>query len=353
VNPAFRSFLAIDVQERVEVFIVTAQRLGVQPFLVEKDFWVCVVLDILFHGRPADHPNLLFKGGTSLSKGFGLIQRFSEDIDIVVYRGDLGFSGERDPLDPALPLGSKERRRLRDQLKESCQRYFAEDLRPILVKALLGLGASAKVLLDPTDPDLQTLLVEYPSLFPDSSTGYVTPRVKIEGGARSALVPATRCRITPYIAEALNATSWQLDVQDVVTIEPARTYLEKVLILHGNYWGVLDGRRQALDPNRISRHYYDVAVISESPVGLAAHKEQTLLKAVREHNLLTFNQPWKRFESAVPGSLHLVPPPSYFDALKNDYLAMQGMLFGVAPPFEWVMDRLKTVEAILNPGGLT
>jgi hypothetical protein len=86
---------------------------------------------------------------------------------------------------------------------------------------------------------------------------------------------------------------------------------------------------------------------------LAAHKEQTLLKAVREHNLLTFNQPWKRFESAVPGSLHLVPPPSYFDALRTDYLAMQGMLFGVAPSFDWVIDRLKAVEVILNPGGLT
>jgi hypothetical protein len=94
-------------------------------------------------------------------------------------------------------------------------------------------------------------------------------------------------------------------------------------------------------------------LISESPVGLAAHNEQTLLKAVREHNLLTFNQPWKRFELAVPGSLHLVPPLTYFDALKNDYLAMQGMLFGVAPPFDWVIDHLEAVEEILNPGGLT
>ena len=93
----FKSFLALPAYGRLDVFEGTATRLNTLPTYVEKDFWVCLVLKALFNHRVKGHPNLLFKGGTSLSKAFGLIDRFSEDIDIVVFRDGLGFAGERNP----------------------------------------------------------------------------------------------------------------------------------------------------------------------------------------------------------------------------------------------------------------
>ena len=92
---AFASLLALSEQDRRDAFAAAARRLDTVPGYVEKDFWVCLVLDLLFNRLPAGHPKLLFKGGTSLSKAFGLIRRFSEDIDLVVHRDDLG-RGSRD-----------------------------------------------------------------------------------------------------------------------------------------------------------------------------------------------------------------------------------------------------------------
>ena len=91
------TFLALPDQDRRDIFEAAARRLDTLPGYVEKDFWVCLVLDLLYHGVPQEHPKLLFKGGTSLSKAFGLIDRFSEDIDLVVHRSGLGFEGQRDP----------------------------------------------------------------------------------------------------------------------------------------------------------------------------------------------------------------------------------------------------------------
>ncbi len=94
---AFESFLTLPEQDKRDVFEAAASRLDTLPSYVEKDFWVCFVLDVFYNRLPVGHPRLLFKGGTSLSKAFGLIRRFSEDIDLVVFRDDLGFKGDRDP----------------------------------------------------------------------------------------------------------------------------------------------------------------------------------------------------------------------------------------------------------------
>ena len=91
------SFLTLPEQDRRDVFEAAASRLDTLPGYVEKDFWVCLVLDALYNRLPDGHPRLIFKGGTSLSKAFGLIKRFSEDIDLVVYRDDLGFEGGARP----------------------------------------------------------------------------------------------------------------------------------------------------------------------------------------------------------------------------------------------------------------
>lgn len=122
----FEQFLSLSEQERKDVFDKAARRLNTLPAYIEKDFWVCFVLDILFNRLPEGHHQLLFKGGTSLSKALYLIQRFSEDVDIVVYRDDLGFADERDPTVSGSDLSNKKRKALFEELKKHAAIISAE-----------------------------------------------------------------------------------------------------------------------------------------------------------------------------------------------------------------------------------
>src|SRR6266498_3831120 len=125
MNAAFSTVIAASDDERRDLFLTTAQRLGTAVQNVEKDFWVCWALDALFNGLAEDSPRLLFKGGTSLSKSFGLIDRFSEDIDITVFRNDLGEAASVEELEA---LSGKKRRAKLDAIKAACQAFIAGPL---------------------------------------------------------------------------------------------------------------------------------------------------------------------------------------------------------------------------------
>ena len=342
---AFASFLALPDRDRRDVFAAAANRLDTVPGYVEKDFWVCLVVDALFNRLPAGHPKLLFKGGTSLSKAFGLIRRFSEDIDLVVHRDALGFAGERDPT-TAASLSNKRRSALFDELAEACGAYVLGDLKAALTGLIGGLTEGCAIGSDPDDAGGQTLLVAYPTLYPGGDASYVPPRVKIEAGARSALEPGVIRGVSPYVAGEM--PDWPFDVGNVETLAPERTFWEKLLILHGLHCGYRDGGRLPADKDRISRHYYDAAVIAATATGESALTETALLDAVRTHNLVAFRQAWKRFEEAVPGSLRLVPQPELHVAVERDYRAMRDMILGEAPAFRWIVERLRHAEAEAN-----
>ena len=341
----FESFLALPEQDRRDVFEAAAARLDTLPGYVEKDFWVCLVLDALFNRRPEGHPRLLFKGGTSLSKAFGLIERFSEDIDLVVFRDGLGFEGERDPT-LAGGLSNNKRDALFKDLGAACRGYIRGALRTALASQIDKLATDCRVVPDESQVDGQTLFIEYPTLFPSGEVTYVAPRVKIEAGAKSALGPSRECTVTPYISNEL--PGWSFTSRGLRVIAPERTYWEKLLILHGAHCGYRDTGRLPVDKDRISRHYYDVAVITASEVGQSALVDTDLLGAVRNHNLIAFRQAWKRFEEAVPGSMRLVPQAGLRAVIERDYRAMQGMILGDGPDFLWVMDQLRHAEAATN-----
>lgn len=343
MNEDYARFLALPDRDRRDVFEAAADRLDTLPSYAEKDFWVCFVLDALYNRLPDGHPKLLFKGGTALSKAFGLIRRFSEDIDLVVYREGLGFDSDRDPTNPD-GLSNKKRKALFEELREACGNYIRGDL-----AAALGpvLDERCRIVLDDEDGDQQTLLIEYPTLYPSADIAYVQPRVKLEAGARSAIDPNTLARVTPYIGEEL-ADGWSFDVANLNVIAPSRTYLEKLLILHGACCGYRDTARLPADKDRISRHYYDVAMITGTETGDAALTDEALLTAVREHNLIAFRQAWKKFDEAVPGSIQIVPPDPLRAVVDEDYKAMQGMMLGAAPEFDWVISQLRVAEDRIN-----
>ncbi|MCP4936793.1 MAG: nucleotidyl transferase AbiEii/AbiGii toxin family protein, partial [bacterium] len=146
--------------ERADLFLTTAQRLGAPLINVEKDFWVCWTLNALYHRLPKNGPRLLFKGGTSLSKAYGLISRFSEDIDVTVFRDDLGH-----PTSPAelAALSNKKRKAALDAIAEDCRSYITTDMLTSVSKFLLeDTKGEGRVEIDETDPSGQTLLVWYP-----------------------------------------------------------------------------------------------------------------------------------------------------------------------------------------------
>ena len=342
---SYESFLALPERDRRDVFEAAAIRIDTLPSYVEKDFWVSLVLEVLYNQLPLDHPRLLFKGGTSLSKAFGLIQRFSEDIDLVVNRDDLGFAGADDPT-IAGNLSNRARNDLFGKLRESCSSYILGDLTNELTSSIDRIVEGCRVVPDESDADGQTLLIENPSQYPSSVGDYVAPRVKVEAGARSGLEPTLDCTVTPILADEL--PNWSFEVGNIRVIAPERTYWEKLLILHGLHCGYRDEQRLPTDRDRVSRHYYDVAMITATETGRSALTNIELLDAVRNHNLIAFRQAWKRFEEAVPGSLRLVPQADLSKVIESDYRAMEGMILGEAPTFEWVMEQIQHAEATIN-----
>src|SRR6266404_9518471 len=123
--PGFATVLAASANDRRDLFVGAGNRLGTVQQNIEKDFWVCWTLDALFNGLAAGGPRLLFKGGTSLSKAFGLISRFSEDIDITVFRDDLGQPADVAELDA---LSGKKRRARLEAIRNACQAYITGPL---------------------------------------------------------------------------------------------------------------------------------------------------------------------------------------------------------------------------------
>lgn len=348
MNEAYRRITTANDRERQELFASTARRVGITEQSVEKDLWVCWTLDALFHGRREDAPRLLFKGGTSLSKAFGLISRFSEDIDITVFRQDLGEPVSVEDLEQ---LSGKKRNAKLDEIRAVCQQYLREELRPELETLLFqAMGdnrdARAGVSLDDGDPDSQTLLVRYPTaLAPDA---YVRSDVRIECGAKSALDPHSNTTIRPYVADDL--TDLDLKVTDVVTIEPTRTFWDKVVIVHG-LRGWFDNRGELRqEGQRISRHYYDLHVMTRTDTGERALADLELGAECVRHARIFFNRPPFNLDTAAPGRFALTPVDGMRDALRRDYEAMANMIIGPAPAFDDVIASITALERRLNEG---
>ena len=343
---AYKQIGTAPARDRLDLFLAVANRLGAPVNHVEKDFWVCWTLNALYCERPSDGPRLLFKGGTSLSKAYGLIQRFSEDIDITVFRDDLDEPASVEELET---LSGKKRRARLDAIRDACRAYVTGPLRRFLNEQLTdatdGIG---RIEIDGADPDGQTLLVWYPEIEPRDET-YVQPAVRIESGAKSALDPHRTVSIRPYIAE--DTVGLDLTVHGVTTIDAARTFWDKVVIAHGlRRWherrGVLRQEGQ-----RVSRHYYDLQCLLRSEVGKPALANRALGADCVQHARMFFDRPDYDLASAAPGTFALTPTGVMVDALSRDYANTIFMIFGKAPAFEEILTSIDQIERVLNNPG--
>ena len=341
INQYFSAFLSLPDDERRTVYETAAENLQhTRDTYIEKDLWICHVLDALFNTETSGRPRLLFKGGTSLSKVYNVIQRFSEDVDITVFREDLGFTGDNDPANPELT--NNQRRKLVDALVGKTAEFIQEEL----TEALRAGLHDCRVRADPEDAEGMTLLVEYDSLYENTPESYVQPRIKIEGGARSALEPHSPQAVSPYIQTQLK--DFNLSVPGITTIAAERTFLDKLLILHGWYCGYRDKGRLPREGQRLSRHYYDVARMATTAIAENAINNMALFTNVISHAQLLYRRGWMKLGEIETDGIRLVPQNELYARLETDYNNMQQMIFGDIPSFASLIENIRTLETRLN-----
>lgn len=314
----------------------------IPAFIVEKDFWVCWLLGRIF-AAPTLGTDCVFKGGTSLSKVFGAIDRFSEDIDLGLSPALLGW--KESDLDDA-PSSSQRRKRmarLEADCAEAVHMRFLPELEAVVAASLGSRPKSGTWLQFEMDAASHSplILFAYPQAVPPGS--YIAPLVKIEFGSLTDQRPTGTHWIAPLMAR-LAPDAFADFRSEVVALEIERTFWEKATILHAEF------HRPAAQPirDRFSRHYSDFSALWNLPGGRAAATQLDLLERVRLHKSRYFGSAWAKYDTARPGTLRLAPPEGRIGELRRDYSAMELMFLSPPPAFEEVLAVLHEAERVLN-----
>jgi len=313
--------------ERKAIFLEAASIKKISAAMIEKDFWVCWTLNRLFSNSELQKI-FCFKGGTSLSKVFGVIERFSEDIDLILDWNTI--TNGKDIIQPSKNKQNKKN----EEINEAAQEYISTTLKD---KVSSLVGDICSVSLDEFDKN--SLQIEFPKGISDS---YLLPHIKLEIGPLAAWTPNKKHPIKPYI----NNINENIKIADIIvpTIIIERTFWEKVTILHKEHFRT-EGKA---NPKRYSRHYYDLYKIGNSDFLTSSLKKIDLLKEVVDFKKIFYPNAWAQYDLAVSGTLELLPTEENIKYLKNDYEKMKGMIFGEYPSWEDILVYLKDLERILN-----
>ena len=326
-------FLELDTPGRREVFERAARELGRSPLVLEKDLWVCWCLERVFESDLKQR--VVFKGGTSLSKVYRVIDRFSEDIDLTVSKLDLGFSESDHDLSK-----TKLKQKL-EEVSRTLSRLLEKDYLPLF---LYEPEVSARI----SEKDRNTILVHYPSVYLSDSAPYIEQLVRLEFGARNPTEPSERHDIMFDAQDIFPQLAFPS--ASVSVLSARRTFWEKATLLHMLYYCAhekLSGGRA----ERQARHYYDLVMLAEDDQGQGAIEDDFhLLEVVSRDKATLFPAAWARYNEAKRGSLRLVPNPPLSRFLADDFQKMiRSGMFGTTPP-SWaeILERLKGLESRIN-----
>ena len=310
---------------------------GISAFAVEKDWWVVQTLSVVFDMDAA--PHLVFKGGTSLSKVWKLIQRFSEDIDLAIDRKFFGFNGDL----------SKNQR---DKLKKTAGRYIDEVFYPDLTKHFTEAGYNVNVVLEPSpesDRD-RKISIYYPNVIP--SPGYMKPMVQLEIGARSLREPFSPQSITSFLDEYYPGREFTFPPIQVPTVDPERTFLEKIFLLHEEFQRPPEKMRV----DRLSRHLYDVYKLSKTKFTDRALDDKDLYNTIVDHRYHFNRVGGVDYNLHRPATINPIPLPQVIPEWEKDYHTMlEQMIYEKNPPsFEQLIEALTVLKRRINslPWGL-
>ena len=321
----------IENKEDLRILIVnTARKKNISEAVIEKDYWVSFVLDYLFNeNKWKDY--FTFKGGTSLSKCFGLIERFSEDIDLILDWRLLDYEEN----EPWIERSKTKQDKFNKEVNERTEKFLREELLRILEKDFEDMNFEFSI--DTIDP--QTILCKYPKVF---KSNYLTQTIRLEIGSLAAWTPAIDVEILPIIGEAYpNVFKEKTRIR---TVSAERTFWEKATILHHEANRPIDSSM----PIRYARHFYDLYKIANSDFKDKALEDKDLLKKVTEFKMKFYPRKWAKYEDVLDGKLRLVPEDHRLKEIEEDYKAMAEMIYGSYPSFEELIKFLQGLEKEIN-----
>jgi hypothetical protein len=336
-------FFKRSAPEQALIIREAAARRGLLPTMVEKDFWVSWTLAVLF-AHPQFGGQLVFKGGTSLSKVFGVIERFSEDTDLSVSPAFLGISEE---LVEQAHSRNQRSERMRE-LEAACIQRVRDGFLPELERIageVLGKRANGRAWMEfQVDATIHSpvVLFHYPSNEP-TGFAYLSRFVKMEFGSLTDQKPVRTYAIRPWLAEVFPKQLEDFHCQ-LVALELERTFWEKATILHAEY------HRGPAKPirDRFSRHYSDMAALARPTIAERALARDDLCQRVANWKSRFFPANWARYDLARPGTFHLAPPEFRLAELEKDYQTMKDMYLVTPPTFESVIKTVSNLEHEIN-----
>ena len=325
--------LKISSEELELVIQNTSDKLSMSKAIVEKDLWVCMILKYLFKDFKYKDA-IVFKGGTSLSKVYKLIERFSEDIDLALDWKLLGYKSK----EPYEDRSNRKQLEFNDKLNEDTKVFLRDEFLPVLENDFKDAlkGKDYKFYIDEFDG--QTICFDYPKNHKDSSILQV---IRLEIGSLAEPIPASRRKIKTYIEEVYPEV-FDENIQ-VVAVDSLRTFYEKITILHreanrvnGNY------------PTRYSRHFYDVYKMLLTDIKEKSFDNLDLLKAVIEFKKKFYACNWAKYDDIMEGNIKLIPSDKALEIFSKDYDSMKNMLFGEKISFDIIISSVKEYEIELN-----
>lgn len=318
-------------KERNELFKETAHIMKTTNAIVEKDFWVVWTLNKLFSDDKLNKI-LMFKGGTSLSKVFDLIGRFSEDIDLILDWREVTLAN---PLDD-LPSKNKQVK-FNEQINENAKVYIKEQLLPIISELL---SSQCTCEFDVDDKGNYFVNINYPSAFTDTA---LRPKILLEIGPLASWLPSSTFEITPFVATKFPHLFKQPKCS-VNAVVAKRTFWEKATILHQE----ANRAEEKKIPLRHSRHYYDLAQMALSSVKDEALNDLQLLEDVVLFKQKFYMSAWANYEEAKVGTFKILPPEFRYKELRADYSSMKSMIFDKYLEFDEIIEILGKLENEIN-----
>jgi predicted nucleotidyltransferase component of viral defense system len=327
------NFIILPEQTRINAFTETATRKALPAVAIEKDWWVTAVLRALFALPYAKH--LSFKGGTSLSKCYNLIERFSEDIDIAVNREKPDFTNTNT--------------KIRNNLRRAACKFVREELQFDVKNQMENDGISTNLFsvnvnitpVTTTDPEI--IEVVYQSLFDDND--YIKPVVKIEVSGRSMSEPLQTVKLQSIVDEVFADMPFKNSSFDVNVVVPQRTFIEKICLLHEEF-----AKPQKFIRNeRMSRHLYDLVRIMDTDIAKEALKDKVLYNSVVEHRKIFIGLSGFDYSTLAPKTVNIIPPENIIELWNTDYETMQQtMIYGNSLPVDKLIEKIKQLNNKIN-----
>ncbi len=326
-------WFSLPVEERRIIINQVSEQTGLLPVAIEKDLWVMIALRAIFNTEIGKH--LVFKGGTSLSKAWGVIERFSEDIDLAIDRSFFGFKEKLS------------RTQVKNLRKASCK-YVNEIFQHLLADKLKEQGVQEFEInitaFEESDTDPLAIELGYKSLVDEQK--YLQPRILIEISSRSLKEPYENKPLKSLIGEMYSDKEFADKPIEIPTVLPTRTLLEKIFLLHEEFQ---KPKERKINSHRMTRHLYDISRLMDTEFLEKAIQDKELYQTIISHRTMLTRVSWVDYSTHQYKTVNFIPPKSEIKEWKKDYMAMkESMFYGETESFENLIKKITKLNKRIN-----